>query len=295
LSKKNSNKIREITFIILLILTGLSVAVNWISIIFEVPQIKNDKLAVISFTGLFMFFLIWEIVVRQREINRLRDREPNLQVNRAYIRQGPFTRFYNTRSPEEEYTGGTNYSYSVVYNQTFRQVFGSTGDLERQTDIFLFVEIEFINVKCEGQELNDAYNVSVILDLFDTDLKKIYSNIDARWDQSEEYTHHLSSPRPDNEYLEINIPSNTTRSICPIVKAIGDNACYVYNLDTYKKQKLERKEVMITQEQIILQVTLSGSVEKKIQFWFAIDNSGGDIRINQVNDRNKIKEYNSKI
>lgn len=284
--KNKSNRYSGIIRVVGIVLSAFLFVVSWASIFVEIPQIKDWRYGLIIGFILFAGFMSWQFYEMRAELDNYRKRRPKPEVTDIIIGKWNMTEYYRENDPDNRFVAGTA-TVSMSYLPAVRELYGSTEGLSSESDEYAIVLVTYKNQKLPEQEIDTAFNVSAHMNFFDSDMNPLLSkNIDGRWADLQEPTYNWLNPQPRHFYLEIDIPANAERKLCVVAKQRKDDKCYVYNLDTYEKNKVKRLEVALPKGKILVQIILQGSNFDNISRWFELNNPGRgkDIEFKLIKD-----------
>lgn len=236
-------------------------------------------------TGLVIavIVLIMNLAISEFQIHKIKSTNPNLVFSEPYVKKYPMTEFRHKTDDSQSMVAGTA-TVTIAYTPGLREI-SSTDNYEDVTESYLIAFALVENKKEKNKEIVTSLNTHALLDFYKEDSTPIKEGVSARWADTKEPSYSWLSPIEERYYLQKDIAAGTTEKLCLVTRREKGGDCYIFNLETYQGNKVERKELLIGKGLFFVKITVkSANPVNDLEGWFEIKNTGkkSDLQIRKI-------------
>lgn len=261
--------------IISALVTFLLVAVEMVWNI--IPTDVNTGLAILA----VVLGLNWAI--SEIQIHKIKSTIPNLVFAEPYVKKYSMTEFRHKTDDSQSMVAGTA-TVTIAYTPRLRDI-SSTDNYEDVTESYLIAFALVENRKEKNKEVVTSLNTYAVLDFYKENLTPVKEGVNARWADTKEPSYNWLNPEEERYYLQKDIAAGTTEKLCLVTRREKGGDCYIFNLETYQGNKVERKELLIGKGLFFVKITVkSANPVNDLEGWFEIKNTGkkSDLQIRKI-------------
>jgi hypothetical protein len=227
--------------------------------------------------------LVLNLAISEIELNKIKSTIPNLVFTEPYVKKYSMTEFRHKTDDSQSMVAGTA-TVTVSYTPGLRDI-GSTDNYEDVTESYLIAFALVENKKEQNKEVVTSLSTHAVLDFFKEDTTIIRKGVDARWADTKEPSYTWLNPTEESYYLQKDIPAGTTEKLCLVTRREKGGDCYIFNLETYQGNKVERKELLIGKGLFFVKIIVrNANPTNDLEGWFEIKNFGekNDLQIRRI-------------
>ena len=217
------------------------------------------------------------------ELHKIKSTSPNLVFTEPYVKKYPMTEFHHKTDDSQSMVAGTA-TITNAYTPGLRDI-SSTDNYEDVTESYLIVFALVENKKEKNKEVITSLNTHAVLNFYKEDTTIIIEGVNARWADTKEPSYTWLNPTEESYYLQKDIPAGTTEKLCLVTRREKGGDCYIFNLETYQGNKVERKELLIGKGLFLVKIIVrNANPTNDLEGWFEVKNSGekNDLRIRTI-------------